>query len=372
MTAPLIAVDARYGLRAMRRGIGEYVYQLFWALAELPRPYRVALFGDGSADPEVVAAFRRRYPVEILSAPNFFWWEQVAFPQAARRWRAAFVHGTANIAPLGWAPRAVLTVHDVIEWHRGRDFPGQLAWRHRLSRLYRMNALAHLAPLCPLVFTVSEYAAATVAETLGVARAHLRVTPLAPKPVPSFPDPAPGARPPFVLVLGARDERKNLRGAFAALARTAPPVRFEVVGVEEAAVPWAQKLAETFGVAERVAVRGMVPDAELWALYRAARALLYPSYEEGFGLPVLEAMRFGCPVIASRRGAVPEVAGDAALLVDPADPEAMAGAIEAVWRDDDLWAELARRGQRRAARYTWANTAALTHAGYLALVEGGR
>ena len=97
MARPVIAIDARYGLRKVRRGVGEYVYQLLKHLADYDRPYELQVFGDGSADAEVVRSLSQIYPVTVLPVPNFFWWEQVAFARAARH--AALWHGTANIGP---------------------------------------------------------------------------------------------------------------------------------------------------------------------------------------------------------------------------------------------------------------------------------
>ena len=153
-----IGIDARYGLRYPRRGVGEYVYRLFQELGQMShRGYQMVLFGDQSADESVVREFQGTYPVIIIRSPNFFFWEQIEWPRQARAQGIAVLHGTANIAPLAWN-HLLLTVHDVIEWHRGLDFPGDISLRHRLSRTYRMNTLRILAPRAQAIFTVSEHA----------------------------------------------------------------------------------------------------------------------------------------------------------------------------------------------------------------------
>jgi glycosyltransferase involved in cell wall biosynthesis len=119
-------------------------------------------------------------------------------------------------------------------------------------------------------------------------------------------------------------------------------------------------LVEKEGLAGRVSVEGVVPHAELGRLYRGAACLVYPSAVETFGLPPLEAMACGCPVVASNRTSVPEVVGDAALVVDPDDIPALAAAIRRVLTDERLRAGLRERGFRNVMRFTWDRTAAET------------
>jgi glycosyltransferase involved in cell wall biosynthesis len=125
-------------------------------------------------------------------------------------------------------------------------------------------------------------------------------------------------------------------------------------------VPW-RKIA-----AERSDIRwtGYLDDARLQELYRSARALVYPSLYEGFGLPVLEAMTFGCPVVTSPLSSLPEVGGDAALYVDPRSPEAIAAALDRLVREPELATSLASRGRARAALFSWERTARETLADY--------
>jgi glycosyltransferase involved in cell wall biosynthesis len=118
------------------------------------------------------------------------------------------------------------------------------------------------------------------------------------------------------------------------------------------------------GVTDRVVFTGYVPPGDLPALYAGAACFVFPSVYEGFGLPVLEAMAAGAPVVASRVGAIPEVAGDAALLVDASRPAALAEAIEAVLSDGALRAGLVERGRIRARAFSWEATARRTLAVY--------
>jgi glycosyltransferase involved in cell wall biosynthesis len=108
-----------------------------------------------------------------------------------------------------------------------------------------------------------------------------------------------------------------------------------------------------------------VPDATLGALYRLASVFAFPSLYEGFGLPPLEAMACGTPVVTSQASSLPEVVGDAALLVDPRSPREIESALLRVLEDDALAADLAQRGRARAGLFSWETSARATHAGYL-------
>ena len=127
----------------------------------------------------------------------------------------------------------------------------------------------------------------------------------------------------------------------------------------------AERLAAELGVADRVELRGHVPQDELAALYRGAACLVFPSRYEGFGLPVLEAMASGTPVVATRAGALPEVAGEAAILVEEGNAPALAGGIERAIADRE---RLRAAGLARAARYSWAETARRTLEAYRELL----
>jgi glycosyltransferase involved in cell wall biosynthesis len=169
-----------------------------------------------------------------------------------------------------------------------------------------------------------------------------------------------GLAEPFLFALSARDPRKNLDGLLAAYSRLTDVLKQThrlaiAAGIgaadPEAAAIW--KKAEALGIRGNVSLTGWVDDATLRALYRRCAAFVFPSLYEGFGLPILEAMRCGAVVLAGDNSSQPEVAGDAALLVNTADPDALAGAIERALTDLALARTLRARGPVRATRFTW-------------------
>jgi len=161
----------------------------------------------------------------------------------------------------------------------------------------------------------------------------------------------------FILFVGTLEPRKNLSTLLRALARLPDDVCLVVVG----ALGWRDEapgdVARELGVADRVAFAGWVSDDDLDVLYRQARLLVMPSLSEGFGLPVLEAMSRGTPVVCSGAGSLPEIVADAALLHAPMDDAELAQHIQALWTDDLLHAEYARRGLARAEQFSWARAA---------------
>jgi glycosyltransferase involved in cell wall biosynthesis len=161
---------------------------------------------------------------------------------------------------------------------------------------------------------------------------------------------------PLVLSLSARRRHKNLHRLVEAMVRV-PDAVLVLPGYPAPLDDDLRALADRLGVADRVVLTGWVSGADLEGLYAAATCLAYPSEAEGFGLPVLEAMRRGVAVACADASALPEVAGDAALLFDPTSVDAIADAVGRLVGDEALRAELAQRGREQAASFSWERAA---------------
>jgi glycosyltransferase involved in cell wall biosynthesis len=272
------------------------------------------------------------------------------------------VHATsAAVPPVAGRP-LVATVHDLAFRHFPNAYPA--AGRRYHDRSARVVAGEAARLLVPSAATARD-----LVELYGVEPARVTVTPLGVEP-PAEPDRAGagrllhdlGVRGPFLLAVGTQEPRKNLPrllAAFGEVTDELPDHYLVVVGP----VGWGPALRPTWE-SVRVKLAGPVGDATLHALYQAADGLAYPSLYEGFGLPVLEAMAHGVPVLTSDRSSLPEVAGDAALLVDPLDRGAIAKGLVRLLTDSALRRRLAAAGPRRAASFTWPATAAATWAAY--------
>jgi glycosyltransferase involved in cell wall biosynthesis len=277
------------------------------------------------------------------------------------------VHATsAAVPPTGRRP-LVATVHDLAFRHFPDAYPAA-------GRRYHERSARIVADEAARVLVPSEATARDLAELYGVDRGRVTITPLGVE-VPPEPDRAGaerllrdlGVRGPFLLAVGTLEPRKNLPrllDAFGQVADELPGHWLVVVGP----VGWGPRLRPTWD-SVRVKLAGPVGDALLHALYQAAEGLAYPSLYEGFGLPVLEAMANGVPVLTSDRSSLPEVAGDAALLVDPHNRSAIAAGLVRLAGDQDLRRRLVEAGRRRAAGFTWRATAAATWAAYREVAE---
>ena len=172
-----------------------------------------------------------------------------------------------------------------------------------------------------------------------------------------------GLHDPYVLFVGTLEPRKNLERLLEAFSRARQAGRREKL-VLAGQLGWKYRgllgRIERSGLASAVRLLGYVPDEDLPAIYNLASVVAFPSLYEGFGLPILEGMACGVPVLTSDRASMVELAGDAALLVDPTDVTALEGGLVRLLDDPELRRELARRGRGRAARFSWARAAAET------------
>ena len=241
------------------------------------------------------------------------------------------LHCTTFRGPAGAGVPTVLTVHDLAILRAPEAFP-------RWHRLYGRAGLARVLRAADAIVAVSEFTEAETVELAGVPAERIRVVAHGVDAV--FTPDGPVAEGDYALAVATLEPRKNL--ARAVEAARAAGVELRVVG------------ARGWGGVEVDGWVGEIPDTALAALYRGARCVLYPSLYEGFGLPVLEAMACGTPVVTSVGTAMEEVAGGAAVLVDPLDADAIAQGIgEAMVRHE----ELRVLGFERAREFTWQRTA---------------
>jgi glycosyltransferase involved in cell wall biosynthesis len=312
---------------------------------------------------------RVNLPIQALY-PSWAYLRRPRLP--ARFGHLDVIHATnpAAIPPTRAGQALVVTVHDLAFQRFPELFPP------RWLRFYR-RGLTIATREADLILTPSAFTAGEL-EAHGVEPTRVRVTPLAPAhAIPSALDDPHEARRlvpdgPFVLAVGTLVPRKNLpllvRAFRRAVAETGLPHSLVLAGP----VGWHQEefVAEIdTNPAGRVHRIGPVSDAEVDSLYRGAAAVAYVSLYEGFGLPVLDAFAHGVPTLASNTSSIPEVAGDAAMLVDPGDEDAIAAGIVRILTDEALRADLAAKGPGRAATFSWEATARATLAAYREAME---
>jgi glycosyltransferase involved in cell wall biosynthesis len=361
-------IDYRPALRE-RSGAGEYTHQLVRALAKLAlQDLDLVLFSSSWKDrlqrtPDLngVTIVDRRVPVAVLN----FAWHRLGWPSAEVMTRQRFdiTHSSHPLLMPSRGAAQIVTIHDLDflshpERTRAeirRDYPALVrSHAHRADRI-----------LVPSVYTAGE-----VERQLGVPRDRMAVCPHgAPGWTPRASAPERG----YLLFIGTLEPRKNVGGLLDAyqvlLERGIPVPELRLAGTATAAAAeWLERIerAPLKGIVRHL---GYVQPVDTRQLYEGARALVMPSFEEGFGIPVLEAMTLGVPVVAARRGSLPEVLGDAGLLVDPTNPAEIADAIARILSDRESAAECAARGIARSAQFRWETTARRVYDTYREAIE---
>ena len=349
MSKPLVVLDADV-LGRQRTGDESYVSAL---LRELPRLGDELRFAAVTRHPDRVPDGVEAVELQARSQP---WRMSWSLPRLLRRLRPAIVHFQHVVAP-GYGGRAVVTIHDL---SFERD-PSLMGFR---DRFFFRTMVPRSVRRADRVIAVSERTKQDLVERYGVADDTVSVVS---NGVDDGFTPDGPARdgPPYLLFVGALHARKDPLGAIEALSLADSDLRLVLVGPDKGAATEARRLVARLGLDHRVEFAGHVEKPALAALYRGAKALVFPSRYEGFGLPVLEAMASGTPVVATSAGAIPEVAGDAAVLVEPGDAVALAGGIERALADRE---RLVRAGLERARLFSWTETAQRTLAIYRELL----
>lgn len=324
-----IALDATYSLGDALTGVGLYSREI--------------LFGLAAAHPNVHFDYcyrsHRYWRSWRVRLPANAHRRLLAEPLGPRH--AALFHGLNQRLPRIPLRRAIATFHDLFVLTGEYSTP---EFRARFAEQARDAAERSSA-----VIAVSEFTRSQVISLLGVepAKVHAIHHGIRPLEFPSLP------REKIVLNVGAIQKRKNIARLVEAFEAVDPDWRLVLAGSSGYGSDAILAAIEGSPARSRISVLGYVSPAELAGWYAKAQIFAFPSLDEGFGMPVLEAMAAGVPVITSNRSALPEVAGEASILVNPEDAEELAGALRSLTRDPELRRELVQLGTGRARLFTW-------------------
>lgn len=361
----VIGIEAQRLLRPHKHGMDIVALETIRALVAY-HEHEFVVFVKPDTDRSCLPVAANMRVVELAGGPYPIW-EQWALPRAVREAGVNLIHCTANTAPLRSAVPVVLTLHDIIFLEKA--IVGGTAYQ-QFGNIYRRWNVPRVVKTADLILTVSHYERQRIIDHLQIAPERVMTVHNAVstkfsviEDTAQLADVQARFKLPdaFIFFLGNADPKKNVPNVLRALLLlkqrgqlTLPLVMANVLA------DYVDKVLEETGTTALkpdIILCGYIPNSLLPTVYNLATVFLCPSLRESFGLPILEAMACGTPVLTASTSAMPEVAGDAALLADPASPEAMAGQLNRLLTDTDLRADLRQRGLERATLFSWANTA---------------
>lgn len=346
-----------YGLDRSPTGIGRYTCGLRNALLQLNIDLTVLQAGKDDGSDDII-----NLPGASL-LPGLLTLGQLEIGWIARQKGFDLVHDPTGVAPLSLTNTLrVVTICDVFPYVQPHTST-------TLERLIYHHWLPRILPHIDAVITISQQSKNDIIQHLPISPEKVTLISLAANAIFRVLPPNDittaleqhVAETPYILYVGSIEPRKNLLRllkAYAHLREWSEQWHLVIVGARNIwkSTPVAEAVKK-LGMQDCVHFTGYIPEEDLPALYNAADLFVFPSLYEGFGLPVLEAMACGTPVVTSNTSSLPEVAGDAALLVDPYDVEAIAAAMQRILSVSDLAADLRQRGLERAKQFTWEKTA---------------
>jgi glycosyltransferase involved in cell wall biosynthesis len=365
-----IGIEAQRLFRKKKHGMDIVALELIRHLQILDKVNEYFIFVKQDEDSSVIQETENFHIIQIARGP-YPLWEQVLLPGEINRHKLDLLHCTSNTAPLKLNVPLVLTLHDIIyleQWNFTRGTAYQIA-----GNLYRRWNVPAVVKKASRVITVSEFERHQIKQYFsfsdhfittvhnGVGNHFRRI---------SDPEILSRARAKFnlpdryIFFLGNTDPKKNVVGVLKALSLLLKQGRIDfkllMLDIDRT---FLHEIAREIGdvrMLDYITFAGYVSNEELPAIYTMASLFLYPSLRESFGIPILEAMACGVPVITSQTSSMPEVAGDAAIFVDPANPESIATNIDQLMRDDSLRDRLTTAGMKRVTQFSWLENARKT------------
>jgi glycosyltransferase involved in cell wall biosynthesis len=357
-----VAIDAR---KLHDFGIGTYIRNVLRQLARLDQETEFVLLCH-QPDLGIGAQLGPNFRTVLEPSANYSLREQIRVPWTLMRERPDVFHSPHYVLPPAVRCRSVVTIHDTIHLTFPQYLPNRLAYAYARASMWSAARRSHR------ILTVSEASKRDILRFFDVPEEKVVVVYNAiDERFSREPDPESVARvrerfqlhQRFVLYVGNIKPHKNLVrliGAFDAIRRDLDDVKLLIIGDEISKYPALRRAVHEHKLHKQVRFLGYLPDDTLAILYRLASVFVFPSLYEGFGLPALEAMASGTPVVTSNVSSLPEVAGDAAVLVDPYETASIEEGIRRVLTTPALAAEMRRKGLARAREFSWEQSVAKT------------
>lgn len=369
-----IGIDARFAV-CKRRGIGNYSLKLILNLAEIDSENQYILYVDRD-DVEKVLPNKPNFCIKKLTPANYLFWEQVLLPQQAKKDSLDILHCLGNTAPIKISHRIKLvsSIMDVMYLKDYSELPQSYSLYQKLGRIYRKIVVPRTIGCLSKVITISGFSKLDIMHHLKALRDEdVVVTYLAAnewfapcKNESTFErlKKKYNINADFIFTLGATDPRKNteriIRTFLELKSKCSIPEQLVISGLPNWKSTLFYRMVQNSKYKNDIVFLDFVTEDDLVCLYNYATVFLYPSLYEGFGLPPLEAMSCGAPVITSNSTSIPEIAGDAAILINPHDDDELKDALLVMLRDEKVRSDYIERGFNQVKKFSWRRMAAET------------
>lgn len=358
-----IAIEAQRIFRTNKHGMDFVALEAIRCLQKIDKDNEYFIFVADGED----HCLEETPNVHIVSlhCPTYPLWEQWALPRAVKKVGADLLHCTSNTAPIFGKVPLVVTLHDIIflEKQSGRN----PSLYQALGRLYRRFVVPKILPKCKKVITVSNYERQRILSSLN----------LDPEKVVAIYNGYNSQFHPmeeyksvvsnyiederYIFFLGNTDPKKNTAGTLKAYSeyvkKSKNPSTLLLADIDPQSVKMLLKEIGEEEILAKIKFSGYIPNKDLPAIYNGASAFLYTSLRESFGIPILEAMACGTPVVTSNTSAIPEIAGEGAILVDPTNPSAIANALLRLEEDEAFRKSSIEYSLERVKHFSWESTA---------------
>jgi len=358
-----IAIEAQRIFRGNKHGMDFVALECIRELQELDKENEYFIIVSPGTDRTLNES--ANFHIVEISCPTYPLWEQIALPSALRKIRPDILHCTSNTAPLFCKFPLILTLHDIIFLEKRQKISS--SFYQNLGWYYRKLVVPAIVPKCRNIVTVSNFEAGRIKEALHLDdnivkvvyngySSHFRIidgfSGITKKYIESKE---------YLFFLGNTDPKKNtlrtLKGYSIYLKRSKNPLPLLIADLKESVIDSILSEGGIGEIKQMLRFPGYIPNNELPMIYNGAFAFIYTSLRESFGIPILEAMACGTPVITSNTSAIPEVAGDGAILVDPYKEEEIAGAILRLEEDDKFRESIKCYGLERVKEFSWKSAA---------------
>lgn len=363
-----IGIEAQRIFRPKKHGMDIYALELIRAIQQLDTQNEYVVFVK--PDKDVCLQSSPNLKVVEVKGKTYIDWEQIALPKAIEQENIDLIHFTSNTASVNIKCPFILTLHDIIYLEK---FFSKGSLYQVAGHFYRRWNVPKIAPKAEYVLTVSEFEKLQIQKSLGIKYTQLKAIYNAYNQNFRMIEDEEALEQvrkkynlpcDFIFFLGNKAPKKNMKRVLEAYAayidQDLTPLNLVIAESSENDIMQLLTEINRKDIFEKIILTGYVQHSELPYIYNLATLFLYPSLRESFGIPIIEAMACGTPVITSNTSAMPEVADDAAMLVNPFDVEAITQAIKKVLENKKLYNHLKYSGLNRAMAFSWENTAQKT------------